>query len=84
MDPCLARGGSAIAASAGPTTSTRSPILPQEQLISAFRDAIAVAEDPDTPGTPEQKRAVIEWLNGGINHLTRNVTWLADKLTDVI
>ncbi len=58
-------------------------LLPQEQLFELFREVIAVAEDPETPGTPEQKRAVIEWLNSGIG-LTRNVTWLADKLTDVM
>ena len=58
-------------------------LLPQEQLISAFRNAITAAEDPETPGTPEEKRAVIEWLNGGIG-LVRNVAWLADKLNDVM
>ncbi len=30
-------------------------VLPQEQLINAFREAIETAQDPDTPGTEEQK-----------------------------
>ena len=56
-------------------------LLPQEQLVNAFREVIETAEDPETPGTEEQKRDAIGWANSGIN-LLRNLAWLADKLKD--
>ena len=57
--------------------------MPQEQLVNAFREVIETAEDPETPGTEEQKRDAIDWANtnSGIN-LFRNLAWLADKLKD--
>ena len=56
-------------------------LLPQEQLVNAFREVIEMAEDPETPGTEGQKRDAIDWANSGIN-LFRNLAWLADKLKD--
>lgn len=53
----------------------------QDQLINAFREVIEIAEDPETPGTPKQKRETIEWANTGIS-LVRNIMWIADKLKD--
>lgn len=44
-------------------------LLPQEQLVNAFREVIETAEDPETPGTEEQKRDAIDWANNGINLL---------------
>jgi hypothetical protein len=55
--------------------------LPQEQLVNAFREVIETAEEPETPGTKEQKRDAIDWANNGVN-LLRYLAWLADKLKD--
>jgi hypothetical protein len=56
-------------------------LLPQEQLVNAFREVIETAEDPETLGTEEQKRDAIDWANNRIN-LLRYLAWLADKLKD--
>jgi hypothetical protein len=56
-------------------------VLPRDQLINAFQEVIEAAQDPETPGTEQQKRAAIDWANTGIA-LARKIAWLADKMKE--
>ena len=56
-------------------------LLPQDQLIAALRGVIEAAQDPDAPGTEEEKRDAIQWANDGLT-LAQKAEWVAYKVAE--
>ncbi len=56
-------------------------LLPPDQMIAALLGVIAAAQDPDTPGDEQEKRAVVKWANDTIALLQR-AEWVAYKVME--